>query len=76
MSNIQIFNNSEFGEIRTATKDGEPLFVTADVCKALEIGNPAQATARLDADEKGIISNDTLYDIFILSMIILLVPDV
>ena len=33
-------------------KDGEPWFVAVDVCKALEIGNPSQALARLDDDEK------------------------
>lgn len=37
MDNIQIFQNSEFGEIRTIAKDGEPMFCLADVCKALEI---------------------------------------
>lgn len=60
MNNIQIFSNNQFGDIRTAVKDGEPLFVATDVCRALEIGNPAQATVRLDEDEKGIISTDTL----------------
>ena len=34
---LQIFSNSEFGEIRTITKDDEPMFCLADVCKALEI---------------------------------------
>lgn len=33
-------------------KDGEPWFVAADVCKALEIGNSRMATDRLDDDEK------------------------
>lgn len=39
MNNLQIFNNEEFGEIRTITKDNETMFCLADVCKALEIGN-------------------------------------
>jgi anti-repressor protein len=30
------------------------------VCEILDIGNPSQALTRLDEDEKGIISNDTL----------------
>lgn len=37
----------------------EPWFVAADVCRALGIGNPRMATARLDDDEKGVISTDT-----------------
>ena len=41
-------------------RDGEPWFVAADVCKALEIGNPSQAIARLEDDEKmnTLISNE------------------
>lgn len=33
-------------------KDGELWFVAADVCRALEIGNPSDALRRLDEDEK------------------------
>lgn len=51
MTDIQIFKNEQFGEVRTIAKDGEPWFVAADVCKALEIGNPTDAIRRLDADE-------------------------
>ena len=52
MNEMQIFNNSQFGEIRTLEKDGQPWFVAADVCRALEIGNPRDAVSRLDEDEK------------------------
>lgn len=34
---LQIFNNSEFGEIRTITKDGEALFCLGDLCGILEL---------------------------------------
>ena len=54
------FENAAFGKIRTLTIDGEPWFVAADVCKALELGNPSMTVDRLDADEKGISSIDTL----------------
>ena len=37
MSNLTIFNNEQFGEIRTVVIDGEPWFVALDLCKALEI---------------------------------------
>ena len=49
---LQIFNNEQFGEIRTVTKDNEPMFCLADVCKALEIANVGNVRQRLSA--KGI----------------------
>jgi len=55
---LQIFSNSEFGEIRTITKDDEPMFCLADVCKALELSNPSMIKSRLN--EKGISNIDTL----------------
>lgn len=55
---LQIFSNSEFGEIRTITKDNEPMFCLADVCKALELSNPSMIKSRLN--EKGISNIDTL----------------
>lgn len=51
MNKLQIFKNSDFGEIRTVTIDNEPWFVAADVCRALEIKNVTDAVKRLDEDE-------------------------
>ena len=59
MNRIQVFENQDFGQLRTVMVDGEPWFVAADVCRALELGNTAQALTRLDVDEKGVILNDT-----------------
>lgn len=59
MNELQVFENPAFGQVRTVTKDGEPWFVAADVCRALEVGNSRQALTRLDEDEKGVISTDT-----------------
>lgn len=56
MNELTVFNNEEFGEIRTITIDGEPWFVAADVCGALEIRNPTDAMRRLDADERTLVS--------------------
>lgn len=56
MSDLQIFNNPEFGEVRTIVIDGEPWFVAADVCRALDLGNPTRAIDRLDNDERTLIS--------------------
>ena len=48
---IKIFESEEFGQIRTVIKNGEPWFVLADVCKALEISNSRMVAGRLDSDE-------------------------
>lgn len=37
--------------VRVVMQDGEPVFVAADVCRALEIGKYRDAVSRLDADE-------------------------
>lgn len=47
-------------EVRTAVIDGQPWFVAADVCEALAVGNVSMAVSRLDDDEKGVSSVDTL----------------
>lgn len=59
MQDLQIFNNPDFGAIRTAVLDGQPYFVAVDVCKALEIKNHIDAIKRLDDDEKtGVVLTD------------------
>ena len=52
MEDLQIFQNSEFGEIRTVTLDDEPMFCLTDICKALEMSNPTMVAQRLDDDER------------------------
>lgn len=51
MDNLQIFSNSEFGEIRTALVNDEPMFCLIDICKALKIKNATDVAKRLDEDE-------------------------
>ena len=51
MREVKIFNNKEFGEIRTVTVNENPLFCLTDVCKALEIQNATDVAKRLDDDE-------------------------
>ena len=51
MNELQVFNSSEFGKIRTITKDDEPMFCLIDICKALEIRNATDVAKRLDEDE-------------------------
>ena len=53
MSDIQIFSNDSFGEMRVLlTEGGEPMFAAVDVCKALDLSNPSMAVASLDDDER------------------------
>lgn len=50
MSDLAIF--SYLGQdVRTVQVDGEPLWVAADVCKVLGIGNARMAVSRLDQDD-------------------------
>ena len=45
MSNIQIFNNPDFGEVRTLEENGKVLFCGSDVAKALGYAKPQNAIA-------------------------------
>lgn len=58
MDEMQVFKSPQFGQVRTMIRAGEPWFVAADVCKALDIGNPTQALTRLDEDDVTLISNE------------------
>lgn len=42
--------------MRTVVRNGEPWFVAADVCKALEVTNATQAVGRLDEDERAMFN--------------------
>lgn len=55
---IQVFEHAGIS-LRVVMRGGEPWFVAADVCRALAIGNVADAVGRLDDDEKGVDSIDT-----------------
>ena len=43
MNEIRIFDNPEFGEVRTVMIDGEPWFAGRDVCRSLGYAKPTQA---------------------------------
>lgn len=45
MTDIQIFNSPDFGDIRTVTIDGEPWFVGKDVAEALGYAKPLGAVS-------------------------------
>lgn len=52
MNEIKVFNSVEFGEIRTAVVNNEPMFCLIDICKALGIKNVTDVAKRLDEDER------------------------
>lgn len=60
MSEIQIFNNEEFGQIRSIMIDGEPWFVGRDVAVALGYAKPQNAVRdnvdKDDARKQGILT--------------------
>lgn len=52
MNNIQIFNNPEFGEIRTMIIDDEPWFVSKDISDKLGYAKPDNMVKLVDDDDK------------------------
>lgn len=58
MQELQIFKNSEFGEVRTKVLNNEPYFMLSDVCRVLEIKNSRDSKNRLN--EKGVATTDIL----------------
>lgn len=58
MADLQIFNSSEFGAIRTLEDKEEVLFCAADVARALGYSNPRDAIRR--HCKKGVVKHDIL----------------
>lgn len=60
MNNLQIFNNPEFGDIRTVKIDGEPWFVGKDIAEALGYGRGKSSTNavkdHVDDEDKQLVS--------------------
>lgn len=59
MTDLQIFNNDRFGQVRIVPVEGELMFVAKDVCDCLEITKHRDAISRLDSDERGSVKLDT-----------------
>lgn len=61
MNQLQIFQNPEFGTVRTVEIDGDPWLVGKDVAQALGYSNTRDALAkRVDPEDKGVANCDTL----------------
>lgn len=79
MNDLQIFKNSDFGEVRVAEVSGEPVFCLADVCKALglvakevnrrledEVVSTHPITDSLGRTQQALfVSEDGLYDVIL-----------
>ena len=60
MENIQVFNNNEFGAIRTVTINNEPWFVGKDVAEALGYAEPRSAVSKkVDNTDRGVAEMET-----------------
>lgn len=55
-----VFNFESECPVRAVIIDGSPWFVAMDVCRAIGIANHRDAVRKLDDDEKGVGSTDTL----------------
>lgn len=61
MEELKVFENAEFGSVRTTTVNGEIMFVGKDVAEILGYSNPRDALAkRVDDEDKGVAKCDTL----------------
>lgn len=61
MNELQIFENDEFGKVRTVVIDNEPWMVGKDVADALGYANSRDAISRhVDDEDKGVVKCDTL----------------
>lgn len=57
MNELQIFENREFGSVRTMEINGKPYFSAVDIAEALGYANPRDAVSR---HCKGVVKRDTL----------------
>ena len=61
MNELQVFNNPEFGEVRSIQIDGEPWFVGKDVAAALGYENTRDALVKhVDEEDKGVTIRDSI----------------
>lgn len=58
MNELQIFNNAEFGQLRTLVKDNETWFVGKDVCEILKYQNGSRDINRhVDEEDRQILKS-------------------
>jgi prophage antirepressor-like protein len=55
MSELRVFENAEFGSVRSMVLDGAPWFVGRDVCAAFGDTTPSRSLGRLDEGDKRMV---------------------
>ena len=60
MNNLPQIFDFQNSQVRVIIQNGEPWFVTKDVCEVLEISNSRDVSTRLEHDEKDVVLIDTL----------------
>lgn len=60
MNEIKIFENPDFGEIRTIIINGEPWFVSKDISEKLGYTRTSNMTKLVDDEDKRNISSSDL----------------
>lgn len=59
-NDIKIFENEEFGQVRTILKNGDPWFVGKDIATVLGYAKPADTIRkRVDEEDRGISKMET-----------------
>ena len=59
-TDIQIFKNEQFGQIRVVERDGEPWFVAKDICDVLDITwSGSKTLAKIPERHKGVVNFTT-----------------
>lgn len=59
MSNLMVFNNQDFGQVRTVNIEGKPYFVGKDIAEALGYKLPRKA---ISDHCKGVLKQNILTD--------------
>ena len=54
-TDIQVFNNEQFGNVRAVDISGEPWFVAKDVCEAFNDTNHIRSVGRIDDSDKCVV---------------------
>lgn len=61
MNGLEVFQNEQFGTIRTIVRDGNPWFVAKDVCQVFGDKNHNRSVGRIDDEDKQMVMlTDTL----------------
>lgn len=60
MNDLKVFENEEFGSVRTLSMDGDPWFVGKDVATALGYAKPTDAVRKhVDSEDRGVSKTET-----------------